>query len=286
MDDVLTIDMQDDRYPALLREIAQPPEQLYVRGALPEGPALAIVGTRKPTTYGKQITTRLAGELARAGLIIVSGLAYGIDALAHEAALEHGGRTIAVLGTGPDEDSLYPRKHIKLARRIIESGGAVISEYAPGTEGRKYHFPARNRIIAGMSLGTLVVEAKQKSGALITTRHATDENRDVFAVPGPITSPESVGPNRLIETGATPALSPQSILDVYGQTAPLWQDRETAEEEGFRGALLDVLGENALHIDAIAEAAGMPAHDVLAKLTQLELSGRVKNLGNSTYART
>lgn len=285
MDDVLTISQSDDSYPPLLREIAQPPKQLYVRGTLPSGPSLAVVGTRKPTAYGKQITPRLTSELARAGLIIVSGLAYGIDALAHEAALGSGGTTVAVLGTGPDEDSLYPRKHTKLARRIVESGGAVISEYAPGTEGRKYHFPARNRIIAGMSLGTLVIEAKQKSGALITTRHATDENRDVFAVPGPITSAESVGPNRLIETGATPVLSPQSILDAYGKTTPLWQDKETAAEEPPGGPLLDVLRDNALHIDAIAEAAEMPAHDVLAELTKLELTGRIRNLGNGRYAK-
>ena len=281
-DEIRVIGKKDATYPELLREIANPPEKLYVRGALPKGPSLAVVGTRLPTTYGKQITPSLVRELARAGLVIVSGLAYGIDALAHEAALKAGGKTIAVLGTGVDEEALYPRKHTKLARKIIQQGGAVISEYEPGTGARKHHFPARNRIVAGMTSGTLVIEAKRKSGALITARHALDENRDVFAVPGTITSPESVGPNQLIEDGATPVLSPTSILSVFGATMPLF-DHEDDDTE--TDPLLLTLAHEALHVDTIAQRANMPARDVLTKLTQLELLGRVRNIGNGTYAK-
>lgn len=285
-DEIQTITEAEQNYPKLLHEIAQPPAQLYIRGTLPSGPTLAVVGTRLPTAYGKQITPGLVLELAQAGFVIISGLAYGIDVMAHTAALDAGGTTIAVLGTGVDENSLYPRKHMKLARRIIASGGAVISEYEPGTAGRKHHFPARNRIVSGMSLGTVVIEAKQKSGALITSKHALDQNRDVFAVPGPISSAESVGPNQLIAAGATPVLSPNTILEFYGQTAPLFaksaEENATTEEK----RVLDALTQSALHVDVIAETLSLPANKTLALLTQLELRGLIGNVGGGTYSRT
>jgi DNA processing protein len=285
VDEIRTITQQDSEYPALLHEIAKPPEQLYVRGTLPKGTYFAVVGTRTPTPYGKALTPKLTEQLACAGLVIVSGLAYGIDALAHEAALAAGGVTVAVLGTGVDEDTLYPRKHRKLARRIIESGGAVISEYEPGTPAMKHHFPARNRIVAGMSVGTLVVEAKEKSGALITAKLAVDENRDVFALPGSVTSAQSVGPNRLIQQGATPVLSPADILDTYDlspqKLALPAADSVTTEAQ----RILDAIHADPLHIDAIMTETEMTAAQLLPLLTQLELAGVVRNLGGGKYAR-
>lgn len=285
-DEIQTITEAGENYPALLREIAQPPAQLYIRGTIPKGATLAVVGTRLPTAYGKQITPGLVTKLAQAGFVIVSGLAYGIDAMAHTAALDAGGATVAVLGTGVDENSLYPRKHMKLARRIIENGGAVISEYEPGTAGRKHHFPARNRIVSGMSLGTVVIEAKQKSGALITAKHALDQNRDVFAVPGSISSAESVGPNQLIAAGATPVLSPNTILEFYGQTAPLFteslKENATTEEK----LVLDALTQGALHVDAIAEALATDTQNTLPILTHMELKGLVKSVGGGSYVQS
>ena len=284
--DIRTITRDDAEYPESLREIAQPPEQLFVRGVIPAGVCFAVVGTRLPTTYGKQVTPKLVYDLARAGLIIVSGLAYGVDTLAHEAALDAGGLTIAVLGTGVDEGSLYPRKHLKLARRIVDTGGAVISEYPSGTEGKKYHFPARNRVVSGMSVGTLVIEAKEKSGALITARHALDQNRDIYAVPGPVTSPQSVGPNRLIRDGATPVLSPMDIIENYGASpAPQRKlaDADATEEER---RVLDALVSGALHVDMLASATGMAAQELLPLLTQLELKALIHNVGAGQYSRT
>lgn len=292
VDEIRTITQNDAEYPELLREIAQPPAQLYVRGTIPSGQCFAVVGTRMPTPYGKALTPKLVEPLARAGLVIVSGLAYGVDALAHEAALAVGGHTVAVLGTGIDEESLYPRKHRKLARKIVERGGAVISEYAPGTGAMKHHFPARNRIVAGMSVGTLVVEAKEKSGALITAKFAVEENRDVFALPGSVTSAHSVGPNRLIQQGATPVLSPADILDAYGlvpqQLALSIVDGVTLVPSGVEGTeaqrILAALDADALHVDAIATATGLPTKQLLPLLTQLELSGLIRNLGNGKYS--
>ncbi|PIR71606.1 MAG: DNA-protecting protein DprA, partial [Candidatus Nealsonbacteria bacterium CG10_big_fil_rev_8_21_14_0_10_37_25] len=203
MDEIKTINIQDKNYPKLLKEIKDPPEILYVRGEiLPDDSFFAVVGTRMASSYGKQVALEIAGDLAEAGLTIVSGMAPGIDTFCHQATLERKGRTIAVLGTGLDEKSIYPQSNLKLAEKILKTGGALISEYPPGTPGSKFTFPQRNRIISGLSLGVLVVEAKQKSGALITAHHAFSQNRKVFAVPGPIHSSNSKGPHYLIKKGA------------------------------------------------------------------------------------
>lgn len=200
--------------PPLLPHIYDPPLALYVRGKLPgDALAIAVVGSRTATPYGRAATQALVRPLSARGLVIVSGLAFGIDAEAHRAALETHGTTVAVLGTGVDEASVYPRSHRQLAKDIVAASGAVASEFPPGTTARPEHFPQRNRIIAGLARATVVVEATTQSGALITARLALAENREVLAVPGPITAPTSEGTNRLLREGAAPALSADDILD-------------------------------------------------------------------------
>lgn len=197
---IKTISIKDKNYPKLLKEIKDPPEVLYYEGELKsEENCFAVVGTRMSSSYGKQVALEIAGDLAEAGLTIVSGLALGIDSFSHLATLERGKRTIAVLGTGLDERSIYPQENLKLARKILKTGGALISEYPPGTHGSASTFPQRNRIISGLSLGVLIIEAKQKSGSLITANWTKKQGRKIFAVPGPIHSLNSKGCHYLIK---------------------------------------------------------------------------------------
>ena len=197
------ITIEDKDYPEQLKKIKNAPEALYFRGKIkPDEVCFAIVGTRRCSSYGKQVALEIAGNLSEPGLTIVSGLAPGIDTFAHTAVVEQGGRTIAVLGTGLDEKSIYPKENIKLARKIVELEGLLISEYPPGTRGTRFSFPQRNRIISGLSKGVLVIEAKQKSGSLITAAYALEQGRDVFAVPGSIYSDYSKGTHKLIKQGA------------------------------------------------------------------------------------
>lgn len=207
------IDITNKFYPEDLKKIQNPPQILYFQGKiLPKETCFAIIGTRLCSDYGKQMALEIAGDLTEAGLTIVSGMALGIDTFSHLAAVERGKRTIAVLGTGLDEKSIYPRENIKLARTIIKTGGCLISEYPPGTRGTNFTFPERNRIISGMSLGVLVIEAKQKSGALITANWAEKQNRKVFAVPGPVHSSNSKGCHHLIKRGAKLVENSKDIL--------------------------------------------------------------------------
>ncbi len=208
---IITLD--DDTYPRLLKQIYDPPRRLYILGDLKaeEKYPLAVVGTRNASDYGKRTTNYFVDALSRAGLTIISGLALGIDGLAHQATLGVKGKTIAVLGSGLNV--VYPSAHKKLFQQIIEAGGAVISEYPPETKPNKQSFPARNRIIAGLSLGVLVIEAPEKSGALITARAALEQGREVFAIPGDIYSRNSAGTNKLIEMGAKPVTKPEDILE-------------------------------------------------------------------------
>lgn len=225
--DVRLVPQAADEYPPLLHEIYDQPLGLYVRGAaLPSNVPVAFVGSRKATPYGRSATHALARPLAARGVTIVSGLAYGIDAEAHRAALAVHGRTVAVLGSGVDEASLYPRAHRDLAMEIVSLGGAVISEYPPGTAPRPEYFPQRNRVIAGLARAVVVVEAGGTSGALITARLALSENRDVLAVPGPITSPLSEGTNRLLREGAAPALSADDVLEALALEDVLDQGKQ------------------------------------------------------------
>jgi DNA processing protein len=251
-------------FPPLLRAIHDPPPGLFVRGRvdleLLSRPAVAVVGARACSGYGASVARMLGRELAAAGLLVVSGLARGVDAEAHRGALDAGGATVAVLGCGIDRD--YPAAHAELARRIAETG-LIVSEYAPGVEPTPWRFPARNRIIAGLCAATVVVEARERSGALITADLALEEGRDVFAVPGEIRSSLSAGTNALLKLGASPLIDSADVLDVYG-LAP--RDDPVDDE------LVAHLPATA---DELVRATGRSAADVARALTELELAGHV-----------
>ncbi|MFH1036814.1 MAG: DNA-processing protein DprA, partial [Patescibacteria group bacterium] len=214
VEEIIKISIEDKNYPKILRKIKNPPKILYCRGNLPqdESKNFAIVGTRRYSNYGKQVALGISGDLAETGLTIISGLAPGIDTFAHTAAVERKKKTIAVLGTGLDKETIYPQSNLKLAEKIIETGGCLISEYPEGTRGTNFTFPQRNRIVSGLSLGVLVVEAKEKSGSLITAEFARKQGKKVFAIPGPVDSPNSKGTNHLIKTGAVLVENADDIL--------------------------------------------------------------------------
>ncbi len=284
MNDIATISINDAAYPPALKEIHNAPRILYVRGTLPARDALslAVVGTRTPSAYGKQITPGIVRELVRHGATIISGLALGIDGIAHEATLTSGGVTIAVLGAGVDDTSIYPPSHKTLAKRILENGGALVSEYAPGTTPERFHFPERNRIIAGLSRGVLIIEAKEKSGALITATLALKENRDVFAVPGPITSEHSRGPNRLLREGAKAVLDAYDILEEYGiYTAADTTNEQTLSES--ERAILKLLADGPRFADELSAATGCTPAELNTTLVALELEGHIINLGGGRF---
>ncbi len=279
---VLTWD--DPEYPRLLREISQPPPVLYFRGEImPEDElAVAIVGTRRVSAYGRQVAENLAGALARNQVSVVSGLARGTDAVAHQATLRAGGRTLAVLGSGVDR--IYPPEHRKLAEEIVESG-AVLSDYPPGTPPESSNFPPRNRIIAGLSLATVVIEAGETSGALITASFAADQGRDVLALPGNITSPNSIGTNRLIQSGARPLLKPEDVLEALNiqQVNVRRVARKILPADENEAQILAVLSTNAMAIDEISFLSGLPIDKVSATLAMMELKGLVGNSGGMNF---
>ena len=267
------IGRSDGAFPPLLRAIHDPPPGLFLRSVgaaeLLSRPAVAIVGARACSPYGRQVARRLARELAAAGLVVVSGLARGVDGEAHRGALEAGGPTIAVLGCGIDRD--YPAAHRPLAREIAESG-LIVSEYAPGVEPAPWRFPARNRVVAGLCAATVVVEARERSGALITADLALEEGREVFAVPGEITSALSAGSNALLRLGATPCTGSADVLESYG-LSPL---EEAALELGAAAAgVLERVREAASSADELARATELGAGELAGILTELELAGAV-----------
>lgn len=279
---ILTWD--DELYPRRLKEIDQPPPVLYMRGEVkPEDFwAVAVVGTRRVSAYGRQVADELAMFLANHGVTVVSGLAHGVDAIAHQVALKSGGRTIAVLGCGVDR--IYPPEHTVLAEKMI-STGAIVSDYAPGTPPDASNFPPRNRIISGLSMATVVVEAGQTSGALITAQFAVDQGREVFAVPGNILAPQSKGTNKLIADGAHPLLSAQDLLDVLDlrrvteqrQVQKILPGNETEKK------LLSVLTHEPLHMDEICNLTSLPVERVSATLIMMELKGLVRQVGGMNY---
>ncbi len=277
---------EDEAYPRLLREIPASPPVLYVRGTLlPEDTwAIAVVGTRRMTRYGAEVTRRLVGELAEAGLTVVSGLALGVDRQAHQVTLERGGRTVAVLGSGIDR--IYPASNRDVALRIVEQG-ALVTDYPPGTPPDAANFPPRNRIISGLSLGTLVVEAGERSGALITARFAADQGRDVFAVPGSILSAGSRGTNRLIRDGATPVLEASDILEALNvvPAEPRQAVQALLPDNEVETRILAVLSREPMHVDEIGRAAGLDAPTVASTLALMELKGLVRAAGGMTYVR-
>ena len=279
----------DEDYPKTLLTLYDPPAVLFVRGNLPvpDRRLLAVVGSRQATSYGLETTRLLTKPLAEAGVGIVSGLAYGIDAASHEAALEVGGYTMAVLGGGVDEASIYPSQHRALAARIVTSGGAVLSEYLPGTASLKYHFPIRNRIIAGLCAATLVVEAAEKSGSLITAREALESGRDVFAVPGPITSPLSNGPHALIRSGALCVTCANDMLEVLGLApAPKICLPTFEPADADEAAVYKALSNAPQHIDDLVEATHLSAPKISSILTKLDLAGHAHDAGGLHFVKT
>jgi DNA processing protein len=290
----------DAGYPARLAEVPDAPATLHVRGALVDADALAvaIVGSRRATPYGLEVAETLAADLAARGVTIVSGLARGIDAAAHRGALRVGGRTLAVLGSGIDV--IYPPENRRLAAEIAERG-ALLSQFAPGTPPLPQNFPTRNQVIAALSLAVVVVEAAEKSGSLITARLAAELGREVLAVPGRITAPESRGANRLIQDGAHVAMGWE---DVVGVLPERWKARVTAtagigragdaaaagrgalegEPSGYR-SILELLGEDPVDIDHVIERSGLGAGRVSAALLELELEGRVRQIEGKRFVR-
>ncbi len=275
---------EDEAYPKRLKDIDQPPPVLYVRGTLTEADsfAIAIVGTRRVTSYGRQVTEDVASTLASNGISVVSGLARGVDAIAHQAALKVGGRTIAVLGCGVDR--IYPPEHAQLAEKII-ANGALVSDYAPGTGPEAANFPPRNRIISGLSQATIVVEAGETSGALITAQFAVDQGREVFAVPGNIYAPQSKGTNRLIAQGAHPMLSARDVLDVLKLTRVTEQQtvRKVLPGDEVETKILNILTHEPLQMDDIRNQSGLPIERVSAALVMMELKGLVRSAGGNSY---
>jgi DNA processing protein len=283
--DVTVLTLLDEAYPALLREIEQAPPVIYVKGALTQADdfAVAMVGTRRVTAYGQQVTRDTSTYLAGHGLTIVSGMARGVDALAHQHALQTGGRTIAVLGCGVDV--VYPPEHRQLAEAIAENG-AIISDYPLGTQPEGINFPPRNRIISGLSLATIVVEAGERSGALITADFAVEQGRDVFAVPGNVFSPASRGTNRLIQKGAYAMVSPQDVLDVLdlAQVEDFKDARQTLPADTTEAKILQVMDYEPIHVDEICHEVNLPVEKVSAALTMMELKGMVQHVGGMRYA--
>lgn len=281
---VLTWD--SEAYPRYLREAPAPPPVLYVAGELLETDqwAVAVVGTRRLSPYGRQMARELVSGLVRNNVTVVSGLARGIDGIAHKTAVEMGGRTLGVLGSGID--CLYPPEHRNLAARIIkESRGAIISDYPLGTQPEGKNFPPRNRIISGLSLGVVVIEAGERSGALITANFALEQNREVFAVPGNVNSRASAGTNRLIQQGAKLVVSVEDILDELNLTmAPQQMVVQMAVPESKEeAALLEHLSPEPSHVDELSRASGMNSADVSSTLAIMELKGMVQQVGGMRY---
>jgi len=281
---VKVLTWHDKDYPSRLKEIYDYPPLIYVRGSLlPEDEwCLAVVGTRRATVYGRQVTEEIVADLAQNRITIVSGLARGIDSVAHHSALEAGGRSIAIFACGLD--IVYPGENANLARRIMQQG-ALISEYPLGTKPRADNFPRRNRIMSGMSLGVLVVEAGETSGALITAHLALEQNREVFAIPGSILSPASSGTNHLIQEGAKLVHNYSDILEELNLTAVAHQMglKEVIPASDTESLLLKQLCAEPTHIDEVCRSSGLPMPTVSSTLAMMELKGLVKQVGAMNY---
>lgn len=283
-----TLTPTNPSYPPLLKEIRHPPNPLYIRGNLncvKHNKWLAVVGSRRANTYGRQSIKMLLPDIVSSGIYIVSGLAHGIDSLSHQVCVNRQLPTIAVLGSGVDSPSIYPASNASLAENIIKHGGALISEYPPGTKALLHHFPARNRIIAGICPATLVIQAAARSGSLITARFALESNREVLAVPGPISDPLSEGTNKLIQEGATPVLEPQDIAGLYSinlDHAPLENSPPLTNEQK---KIIEQLNHEPTHVDMVIATLQLPPQVITACLLELELAGYIENAGGMRYIR-
>jgi DNA processing protein len=284
---ISTLTLQDADYPDNLREIADPPPVLFVRGTLvpADSQAVALVGTRRATVYGIAVAERLATDLVAHGITVISGLARGIDTAAHHASVSAAGRTIGVLANGLD--TVYPPQNRQLARDILAGHGALVSEFPPGTPPDAINFPRRNRIIAGLSRATVIIEAGERSGALITADFALEQGREVLCVPGPILSPTSAGSNDLLKQGATPVTSVDDILAALdldiGQNADV--ARRVPKLADQESSVWEALGADPRHIDDLARSLGRGAGEISATLAMLELNGMARQVGNMLYTR-
>lgn len=285
MKEIREIKIKDKGYPEPLTHINDRPTKIYVRGTIPPPPYFAVVGTRRYSEYGKRAALDITAGLARAGLVIVSGMAKGIDTFAHRSCLEENGQTVAILGTGIDEKSIYPKDNLALSRQIIKNNGALVSEYKPGTPGYKSNFLKRNRLISGFSLGVLVVEAKSRSGALNTARWAKEQGKKLFAVPGSIYSLNSRGTNTLIKKGAAPVTSARDIIkELRIKKLKLRKKRNKKEELGKKErAILKKIAQKPLHVEEIIKKSGLKAAEVCSILTSMESKGIIKEFGANTY---
>lgn len=285
--EIIEIKKKDKRFPQILREIHSCPEQLYCRGniELLNSNCFGVVGTRKLTSYGKETAVMITRDLSHY-FTIVSGLALGIDAIAHRATLDAKEKTIAVLGSGIDDPLISPFSNFKLAMDILDNDGLIISEYAPGTPALPHNFPQRNRIISGLSKGVLIIEADKESGSLITAKLAVDQNRDVFAIPGSIFSSKSLGPNKLIQTGAKLVMSAGDILEEYNKNPELFdkQKMTISTENPVEKKILAILNESGkLHIDEIIRKSDEETSAVVSALSMMEIRGIIENIQNFYY---
>jgi len=287
MEKIRKIEISHQAYPCSLKGIENAPRFIYLKGEIPALKFFAMVGTRRYSDYGKQITLEIGQALTRAGLGIISGMAQGIDTFAHQACLEAKGKTIAVLATGLDEASIYPKENIGLSREIVEKGGCLISEFPPGTRGYKGNFPLRNRLISALSSGVLVVEAKKKSGALITARWAQKQGRKLFALPGPIYSLYSWGPNYLIKNGAKLVQSADDILKELDFSSKL--NFKSAKKQELlslslqENLVLEALKQEPLHIESVIKRTGLGPAKTCSILALMEIRGRIKNFGGNVF---
>jgi DNA processing protein len=287
-ENIKTVSLDEEEYPPLLKEIFYPPFLLYYQGdfSLAKQKCLAVVGARKCTYYGQQVIEKLIPPLVKNNFVIISGLAIGIDSLAQIETVKAGGRTIAVLGSGIDRKSIYPAQNLRLAEHIIEAGGAIVSEFPPGTPPLKQNFPQRNRIIAGLAQGTLVVEAGEKSGSLITARFALEEGREVMAVPGNIVSPLSSGPNNLIKSGAKPIFSAEDLLESFGffpEKIPEKIEKDLSQFNFNERKILEKLSNEPVQLDELIRATALDTKIINSTLTILEIKKAVKNIGGGNY---
>lgn len=278
-----TISPQGNKFLQIIDTIAVSPKRLYFMGTLPTSrtPSVAIVGTRRPTAYGREVTDRLARDLARRGVIIVSGLALGVDSIAHKATLEVNGTTIAVMAGGLDR--IYPASHTELAKNIVKSGGAIISEYEPYVEPREFRFLERNRIVSGLSDAVIVTEAASRSGTLSTVTHALEQGREVFVVPGNITSPLSAGCNQLIKQGAHPVTCAEDVLEIIAPKLLEPQAMLALGNNPIESKIIELLQSGVRDGDDLISGVGIDAGLFAQTLTMMEISGILRPLGGNQW---
>ncbi len=284
-ENISIVTILDKEYPTQLRHIPDPPFILYIKGSLESAmkPCFGVVGTRALSEYGKRATPHITMDIARAGFTIVSGLAAGVDTLAHKTALQAGTPTIAVLGCGIDDDTIFPVQNLTLAKEIVNSGGAVIAEYAPGTHGNKFSFPQRNRIISGLSRGVLIVEADIISGAMITAKSALDQNRDVFAIPGSIFAKTSEGTNNIIKKGAKLVTCADDILEDYGLESKKVKKLNVKADNEYEEKILSCLTDQPVTANDLVRMTGIEPSTVNSTIMIMELNKKIKDIGHGKF---